>query len=100
MLGGWQHPGEEPRFASVYFTERSGLPRREELAERYARKTGRSLERLDYYVVLALFKLGCVLEGHYHKVLTGKSDREDHKKMGPLVLRLIRQAEETARKGL
>jgi aminoglycoside phosphotransferase (APT) family kinase protein len=99
LLAGWQQVGEEPRFSSAYLTDRAGLPSRIELAERYAEVTGRSVERLDYYVTLSLFKLACVLEGSYHRFVTGKSDNPMHERMGPVVLRAARQAERTARTG-
>ena len=44
---------------------RAGLPSRAELAARYAERTGFDLTHLRYYEVLSLFKLGCIMEGHY-----------------------------------
>jgi aminoglycoside phosphotransferase (APT) family kinase protein len=93
LLAGWTDPGEDHlRFGSKYFKDRRGLPTRDELAARYAERTGRALDALDYYVVLALFKLACVLEGSYHRFATGKSTNPMHAKMGPLVLDLAEQA--------
>lgn len=98
LLGGWSEEGEDDlRFGSRYLTDRRGFPSRAELAERYTQRTGRALDRLDYYVVLSLFKLACVLEGSYHRFATGRSDNPVHEKMGPLVLALIVQAGRTAR---
>lgn len=97
LLAGWQDPGEEEtRFTSAYFADRTGLPSRDELAVRYAEVSGRSLEHLGYYQVLALFKLACILEGSYHRFATGKSTLPVHEAMGPLVLKLARQASEQA----
>jgi aminoglycoside phosphotransferase (APT) family kinase protein len=42
-----------------------GLPTADELAERYAQSSGRGLDGLPWYVVLASFKLGIILEGTY-----------------------------------
>lgn len=95
MLAGWTDPGEdELRFGSKYFTDRTGLPTRAELAERYATRTGRALDPLTFYEVLARFKLACVLEGSYYRFATGTSTNPMHEKMGPLVLDLARQAHE------
>ena len=95
LLAGWTDPGEDDlRFGSKYFTDRTGLPTRAELAERYARATGRALDHLDFYSVLAMFKLACVLEGSYHRFATGQSTNPMHEKMGPLVLDLARRARE------
>jgi aminoglycoside phosphotransferase (APT) family kinase protein len=97
LLAGWQDPGEdETRFTSAYFTDRRGLPTRAELARRYEEVSGRSLEHLGYYQVLALFKLACILEGSYHRFASGTSTLPVHEAMGPLVLKLARQASEQA----
>jgi len=97
LLAGWSEPGEEGplRFGSRYLTDREGFPTRAKLAERYARVTGRDLTALDYYVVLALFKLACVLEGSYQRFVTGRSTNPYHEKMGPLVIDAIAQARAT-----
>lgn len=52
----------------------SKFPYREELAEHYQATTGYSVERLDYYVVLAIFKLAAIMEGHVARGMAGKSD--------------------------
>lgn len=100
LLAGWSEENEEElRFGSRYLTDRRGFPTRAEMAERYAARSGRDLARLDYYVVLSLFKLACVLEGSYWRFVTGKSDNPMHQKMGDNVLQAARQAEATARGG-
>ena len=38
---------------------------------RYAEKSGRDLSNLDYYVVLAHFKLAVIVEGIYARFLEG-----------------------------
>lgn len=52
----------------------SRFPYREELAAHYADYTGRSVDQLDYYVVLAMFKLAAIMEGHVARGMSGKSD--------------------------
>jgi aminoglycoside phosphotransferase (APT) family kinase protein len=94
LLAGWHHEGEEPSFTAAYLAGRSGFATRDELAARYAERTGRGLAQLDWYRVLALFKLGCVLEGHYAKFAKGESDHPVHERFGDLVLQLMRQAKE------
>jgi aminoglycoside phosphotransferase (APT) family kinase protein len=94
LLAGWHHAGEEPSFTAAYLADRHGFATRGELAERYARHTRRSLDHLDWYRVLALFKLACVLEGHYAKFAKGQSDHEIHERFGELVPQLVRQAAE------
>ncbi len=41
------------------------LATRDELVERYAAQSDRDLSALDWYVVLACFKLGIILEGTF-----------------------------------
>jgi aminoglycoside phosphotransferase (APT) family kinase protein len=48
-----------------------GFLRREEGIKRYAEKSGRNLENLDFYVVLAYFKLAVIVEGIYARFLEG-----------------------------
>ena len=68
LLGRWTEPGEEPALGTWDIGDgspllRAGLPTRAELAERYARRSGRDLSALPYYEALALFKLALILEG-------------------------------------
>lgn len=53
-----------------------GAPSREELAERYARRAGRSIERLGFYMALAFWKLAAIVEGAYAHHLKGDLDNE------------------------
>jgi aminoglycoside phosphotransferase (APT) family kinase protein len=100
VLAGWTDPGEpHVRFGSSYFAQREGLPTRAELAQRYAERTRRNLDALDYYVVLAWFKLACVLEGAYMRWVKGMSTSDVHRMMGDVVLALLRDAEATVRRG-
>jgi aminoglycoside phosphotransferase (APT) family kinase protein len=95
VLAGWTDPGEDRlRFGSSYFGQRDGLPTRAELTARYAERTGRALDALDYYVVLAWFKLACVLEGAYTRWVKGMSKSDVHRMMGDMVLALLQAAEE------
>ena len=46
---------------------------REEIVEAYAKATGRSVDKLDFYVVLAYYKLAIILEGIHARFLKGKT---------------------------
>ena len=48
-----------------------GFPTWEEAAARYEEKSGVSLANLDFYTVLAHFKLGVILENMYKRFLGG-----------------------------
>jgi aminoglycoside phosphotransferase (APT) family kinase protein len=93
-LLGWD--GEEPR-ESGFYVDVSGMPRRAELLEHYERVSGRSTAGIDYYIVLANWKLAVVLEKSYAALVKG--DRTDSKieTFGPLVLQLLDTAAGLAR---
>ena len=47
---------------------------RRELLDRYAQDSCRDLGNINYYCVLGLFKLACVMEGSYARFRAGTSD--------------------------
>jgi aminoglycoside phosphotransferase (APT) family kinase protein len=51
-----------------------GFPRREELIDRYAAVSGRSMESLTWFEVLACYKFAIVLEGTHARAQAGKAD--------------------------
>ncbi len=51
------------------------LPRRAAMIDRYAAASERDLSALDWYTVLACFKLGIILEGTYARSCAGKAPR-------------------------
>jgi aminoglycoside phosphotransferase (APT) family kinase protein len=53
-----------------------GLARRSELIEAYRAAGGRQSTQLDWYVALACFKLGIVIEGTWSRYLAGRASRE------------------------
>jgi aminoglycoside phosphotransferase (APT) family kinase protein len=67
LLARWDEPGEHTSLGSADIPDRTNLATRRELAQRYADNTGWDLESLPFYEVLSLFKLACIMEGHYAK---------------------------------
>lgn len=55
-------------------TALEGFPSRSELVTRYAEATGRNVGALDWYRVLATWKLAILLEGSYARHLAGATD--------------------------
>jgi aminoglycoside phosphotransferase (APT) family kinase protein len=53
----------------------SGFPEETELVGRYAQRTGRDVTEINWYVVLACFKLGILQEGTYARAAAGQVDR-------------------------
>lgn len=75
LLGLWIEPGEPASLAGGSpFPPGADVPTRAELTNRYATHTGRDLTHLDFYCVLGLFKLACVMEGSYARFRAGTSD--------------------------
>jgi aminoglycoside phosphotransferase (APT) family kinase protein len=84
---------EEPAMPRVQrFSRAAGAPARRELAERYAERSGRSVERLDYYLALAFWKLAAIVEGAYAHFLAGKTSDDYSHQLGEDVPRLLREA--------
>ena len=69
------YDGEEPS-SDGFYLDMTGMPSRSELLAHYETISGLSTENIDYYLVLANFKLGIVLEKTYAASVThpGKVD--------------------------
>jgi aminoglycoside phosphotransferase (APT) family kinase protein len=91
----WPDPGEERKTAG--YVDYTGMPSRAELLERYARTSGLPVDEIDYYVVLARFKMAVVLEGGYARYVQGGADNPKMAMFGDVVLDMARKAGELAR---
>lgn len=85
-----------PPAQDVYNT--ASYPCREDLIEFYGDRTGLPVENIDYYIILAQFKLGALLERKYAEYLGGKQTKEFGEFFGELTLDLFKTAEQMARK--
>jgi aminoglycoside phosphotransferase (APT) family kinase protein len=78
MLSFWREPGDPVEFLldEQTVTRQPGFGSREDLLTRYARASGRdvSMDRLVFYLVLAVWKLAILLEGSYARHLAGVTD--------------------------
>ena len=90
----WPNPDED-RVSSGY-VDYTGMPTREELIARYARISGLPVDEMDYYVVLARFKMAIVLEGGYARYVQGGADNPKMEMFGAVVLDMARKAAELA----
>lgn len=77
MISYWREPGDAE--GDVFFdlhsvTAAPGFRSRAELIDRYASLTGRDTSALDWYIVLAIWKLAILLEGSYARHLAGMTD--------------------------
>lgn len=86
-------PGADGRGAgTIHVQPWEGFPTAEELIEHYRAGTTRSLADLDWYIVLAGFKLGILLEGSYARACAGKSSMDTALTHHASAIRLFEQA--------
>ena len=78
------------------YVDYTGMPGRDDLLERYATVSGRDVEEIDYYVILARFKMAIVLEGGYARYVAGGADNPKMEAFGPVVLDMAEAAAELA----
>ncbi len=92
----WPKPGEEFRSLGEPANLAPGFPSREELAARYAERSGRDLSELDFFVALGYWKLAIILEGVYSRYAAGGYGEVDPgiEHFARLVERLAETAEE------
>jgi aminoglycoside phosphotransferase (APT) family kinase protein len=78
---------ETAGYANMY-----GMPSRDEVVAHYAKVSGRQVDDLDYYIVLAKWKLAVVLEQGYQR----RGDDAKLDAFGPIVLDLMQGAADLA----
>jgi aminoglycoside phosphotransferase (APT) family kinase protein len=78
--------------AASMYVQAGGLPTRDELVARYAEGCARNLDALDWYVAMACFKLGIVLEGSHARAFAGKAPVEIGDLLHAITLALFRRA--------
>ncbi|MFZ0666732.1 MAG: phosphotransferase family protein [Acidimicrobiales bacterium] len=98
---GWVAQGwldlDENRTEGSY-VDYTGMPTRAELLDAYEAESGRSTEDIDYYVMLAKFKLAAVLEAGYARAVAGQADNPRMLAFGDVVLSLARGAGDLAQR--
>ena len=90
----WSGPGEDGSAVPVAqgLTAHEGFPTSDEIAERYAARTGRDLTDLAFYRAFADWKLAVILEGVHSRYLAGTSMGEGYDRVGPAVPLLVERA--------
>jgi aminoglycoside phosphotransferase (APT) family kinase protein len=78
----------------------AGFPTRQELAARYAERSGRDLSDLDFFLALGYWKLAVILEGVYARYVAGGYGKVDDgiHAFARLVERLAEAADEAERR--
>ena len=93
VMNGWTDPGED---RTKGYVDSTGLPSRAEMLDHYATVSGRDVSEIDYYVILARFKLAIVLEAGYARVVSGDADNPAMAAYEHVVLDTMAKAAELA----
>ncbi len=77
-----------------------GFPRRAEIVERYAARSGRDVAQLDFFVALAYWKLAAILEGVFARYSAGQYGQtsDEFRSFGKIVEQLADAALDAARR--
>jgi aminoglycoside phosphotransferase (APT) family kinase protein len=100
-LSYWTEPGDPQGLRDVLptVTSRGGFTTRKEFVEHYARKSGRDLSGMHWYVVFGYFKLAVILQQIYARWRKGQTRDERFAAFGGRVRTLILHANDLAEKG-
>ena len=88
----WPEDTNAPAAAGSSYVDMFGMPSRGEVLAHYAQVSGRQVDDIDYYVILAKWKLAVVLEQGYQRA----ADDPKLQAFGPVVLDLMTGAAELA----
>jgi aminoglycoside phosphotransferase (APT) family kinase protein len=92
MVQSWPEEVTSTATAFPGYADLSGMPPRSALVARYAEVSGRQVDDIDYYLILARWKFAVVLEQGFQRA----GDDEKLQAFGPVVLDLMRGAAELA----
>ncbi len=92
----WPERGEETIALGQPANLAPGFPTREEIAARYAERSGRDLSDLGFFLALGYWKLAIILEGVYARYAAGGYGKVDDgiQAFARLVERLAAAADE------
>jgi aminoglycoside phosphotransferase (APT) family kinase protein len=98
LLVYWSEEGDDfmPLFAPA--TIAPGFPKRDDVRERYAERSGRDLSQIDFFIALGYWKLAIILEGVYARYASGQYGETDEgfQDFAKVVERLADAADEAA----
>jgi aminoglycoside phosphotransferase (APT) family kinase protein len=89
LLEGWPEDTNAGR-GHITYVDVTGMPGRTAMLERYSEVSGRQVDDMDYYFVLARWKLGVVIEQGYQRA----GDNPTLQAFGPVAVALMERAAE------
>ncbi|WP_418770268.1 phosphotransferase family protein [Mycobacterium neumannii] len=92
MVQSWPEDTAAPTDSEMGYVDMRGMPSRADVVAHYAKVSGRQVNDLDYYLVLAKWKLAIVLEQGFQRA----GDNEKLLAYGPVIVELMRSAAELA----
>jgi aminoglycoside phosphotransferase (APT) family kinase protein len=92
VVQGWPADTNAPEVRGRGYADLYGMPSKDEIVRHYAAVSGRQVDDLDYYLILAKWKLGVVLEQGYQRA----NKDEKLEMFGPIVLDLMKGAADLA----
>ena len=92
VLQSWPEDTSGAEAAEASYVDLTGMPTRSQMLARYAEVSGRQVDDIDYYVILAKWKLAVVLEQGFQRA----GDDEKLLAFGPLILELMQGAADLA----
>jgi len=92
MIQGWPDDTLAAEASEASYVDLRGMPNRSQVLAHYAEVSGRQVEDIDYYVVLAKWKLAIVLERGFARA----GDDEKLLAYGPVIVDTMRSAAELA----
>jgi aminoglycoside phosphotransferase (APT) family kinase protein len=92
VVQSWPTDTSGPEASASGYVDMRGMPSYDEMLAHYAKISGRQVDDMDYYVILAKWKLAVVLEQGFQRA----GDDEKLLAFGPIVLDLMRGAAELA----
>jgi aminoglycoside phosphotransferase (APT) family kinase protein len=100
MLAIWPERDGAADLVGSALAQAGGLPNAAELVARYAARSDRDLTAIDWYVALACFRLGIILEGTHARALAGQADMTVGEQLHDHAAALFRRARRVASGGL
>jgi aminoglycoside phosphotransferase (APT) family kinase protein len=88
----WGNAGAQVIATGSAIDEQAGFLSDDEIVARYAEKSGRVVDALDWYVVFAFYKLAIIVEGIHARFKMGKTLGEGFDSMGETVTALVHGA--------